>query len=238
MKKAQAIKFWGNLEDSTEIKEIISAFENKKGYAGKRTLERYVQAYNGFTREQTVEEVSKKTGWKVEYVRKIYGWWYSDFGSFMPRSQFENETKRSDSDTIGSITETVEQNEHSGSSPSSIDDSASSEEICEASPDAMDVDLLKTWGIKSGVASQVLAAWRECHQAGLHDICPLYRNMAADLKSGMPVNVAKKVLRLAFKSRSQSLKHADDVIELCRRYRSWEGNENHEAFMSVDSQGK
>jgi hypothetical protein len=38
MEKPQAIKFWKALNDSDNVGDIVSKFENKKGYAGKRTL--------------------------------------------------------------------------------------------------------------------------------------------------------------------------------------------------------
>ena len=74
MKRGQAVKFWKALEDSTEVESVISAFENKKGYGGPRTLERYVQAYKGFKQQLPSEEVAQKTGWRSPYVDKIRTW--------------------------------------------------------------------------------------------------------------------------------------------------------------------
>ncbi|MFC2041932.1 hypothetical protein ACFLTV_00300 [Chloroflexota bacterium] len=75
MKKAQVVKFWKAIEDSTDQQEIISSFMKKPGYDGKRTLERYVQALNGFKQGLSLEVVAKKTGWLENFVGKIKVWW-------------------------------------------------------------------------------------------------------------------------------------------------------------------
>ena len=75
MKKKQIFKFWDVLDSSTSVKETISAFENKKGYASKRTLERFAQAREGFKECLQSEIIARKTGWSVKYVNKIRTWW-------------------------------------------------------------------------------------------------------------------------------------------------------------------
>jgi len=80
MKKGQAVKFWKELSNSTSAKEVVSAFANKRGYGGKRTLERYVQADYGFKQRISSEEIARKTGWSVKYINKIREWWEEEFG--------------------------------------------------------------------------------------------------------------------------------------------------------------
>jgi len=75
MKKQQFSKFWEALASSTSAKETISAFENKKGYGGKRTLERCAQAAEGFKESLQSQVIARKTGWSVKYVTKIRTWW-------------------------------------------------------------------------------------------------------------------------------------------------------------------
>jgi hypothetical protein len=79
MKKPQAIKFWKSLADSTSVNDVISSFEFKKGYGGRRTLVRYSQAADGFKIDLSLEEVAKKTGWSIAYVEQIHIWWQEDF---------------------------------------------------------------------------------------------------------------------------------------------------------------
>lgn len=75
MKKPQFLKFAKAIDDNTGVKETISAFENKKGYAGKRTLERCVQAATRFKEGLPSKVIAEKTGWSVKYVDKIRSWW-------------------------------------------------------------------------------------------------------------------------------------------------------------------
>lgn len=79
MKKAQAIKLWKDLESSTSEKEIIASFENKKGYGGRRTLERFSQAAAGFKENTSLNDIAFKTGWSHKYLDKIYAWWKESF---------------------------------------------------------------------------------------------------------------------------------------------------------------
>lgn len=75
MKKNQVQKFWEALDANTSTKEPISAFMNKKGYGGKRTLERLAQAKEGFAEGLQSENIATKTGWGVGYVNKVRPWW-------------------------------------------------------------------------------------------------------------------------------------------------------------------
>ena len=62
MKKAQAIRFWKELPNSTEIEAIINRYKNQPGYGSARTLQRYAQADKGFRVGLPLEELSKRTG--------------------------------------------------------------------------------------------------------------------------------------------------------------------------------
>jgi hypothetical protein len=81
MKKPQAIKFWEALNDSDNVGEILSKFENKKGYASRRTLWRWAQLNNGFRRRLSLQEIVKNTGWTKEAIEKKWIWWHSEFDS-------------------------------------------------------------------------------------------------------------------------------------------------------------
>lgn len=79
MKKPQFLKFCKAIANSTSMKETISAFKNKKGYGGKRTLERCSQAATGFKERLPSEVIAQRTGWSVKYVDKIRSWWEEEF---------------------------------------------------------------------------------------------------------------------------------------------------------------
>lgn len=74
MKRKQFLKFCKAIDDSTNVKETISTFENKKGYGGKRTLERCSQAAAGFKERLSSEVIAERTGWSVKHVDKIRSW--------------------------------------------------------------------------------------------------------------------------------------------------------------------
>ena len=78
MNKKQFLKFSKAIADSTGVKETISAFENKKGYAGRRTLERCCQAAAGFKEGLPSKVIAERTGWSVKYVDKIRSWWVQE----------------------------------------------------------------------------------------------------------------------------------------------------------------
>lgn len=81
MKKGQAVKFWKGLSNSTNAKEVISAFANKRGYGGKRTLVRYSQAAAGFKEGLLCNVIAGNTGWSADYIDKIHAWWEEAFPS-------------------------------------------------------------------------------------------------------------------------------------------------------------
>lgn len=81
MRKPQVIKFWKDLQSSTSVKETLSRFADKPGFDGRRTLERYVQAYQGFEAGSTLAEVTGKTGWSLKTVQQLQGWWEESFSS-------------------------------------------------------------------------------------------------------------------------------------------------------------
>ena len=75
MKKHQAQTFWGLLRDTTVVGDVVRKFHTARGYGGKRTLERYAQAYVGFAGGLPDEKISRPTGWSTSYVAKIRPWY-------------------------------------------------------------------------------------------------------------------------------------------------------------------
>ena len=74
MNKSQAQTFWKALRDDTNVGDVVKKYRTRRGYGGGRTLDRYVQAYNGFLRGRPDQEVSKATGWSTSHVAKIRPW--------------------------------------------------------------------------------------------------------------------------------------------------------------------
>ncbi len=81
MKKVQVVKFWRSIRETTYREEAITSLMNKKGYGGRRTLQRYSQAYDGFRNGSPPDEVASRTGWSLNYVNVIHRWWAEEFSS-------------------------------------------------------------------------------------------------------------------------------------------------------------
>ena len=74
MNKSQVQTFWKELRDDTNAGEVVKKYRTRQGYGGERTLDRYVQAYNGFLRGRPDREISKATGWSTKHLAKIRPW--------------------------------------------------------------------------------------------------------------------------------------------------------------------
>ena len=75
MKKAQAIHFWKELRESTEVDAVVNKYKSRSGYPSERTLERYAQVAKGFREGLPLEELGKRTGWSPKYLGSIQCWW-------------------------------------------------------------------------------------------------------------------------------------------------------------------
>lgn len=85
MNRAQTIKFWKEIGNTTFVTEPVSKFSKIKGYPSKRTLARYVQAntafegINNINDDQAFDEITTKIGWNVKFLKKLYVWWAFEF---------------------------------------------------------------------------------------------------------------------------------------------------------------
>lgn len=84
MNRAEAINFWREIRNTTFISEAISKFHRYHKDSSKRTLERYVQANTAFEKneninDQAFKEISLTIGWSITFLKKVYGWWASEF---------------------------------------------------------------------------------------------------------------------------------------------------------------
>jgi len=79
MNKVQAIRFWRELQNNTENQAVLDKYKNRTGYDSERTLQRYVQVDNGFRDGLPLEDLCKKTTWRLPYVEKLQCWWNEEF---------------------------------------------------------------------------------------------------------------------------------------------------------------
>jgi hypothetical protein len=79
MRKAQVLKFWKELRDSSQAGGVLKKFANKPGFDSRRNLERYAQAQKGFSKSESDQDIAKTTGWKSLQITKIRSWWLEAF---------------------------------------------------------------------------------------------------------------------------------------------------------------
>jgi hypothetical protein len=75
MNERQILNFWRVLDNSSSVKDAVSALKHKKGYGGKRTLERYAQLAEGFKEGLESEVIAKKTGLGVKRIDRLRSCW-------------------------------------------------------------------------------------------------------------------------------------------------------------------
>jgi hypothetical protein len=53
---------------------------------------------------------------------------------------------------------------------------------CSASPDGIDVNVLKSWGVPLRKRAEIISQWRSWHKRGMHDICQAFIRLQQDLE--------------------------------------------------------
>jgi hypothetical protein len=214
MKKVQVLKFWEELHDSTEKKQIIQKYENKSGYSGKRTLQRYTQVAAGLSNGQTIDEIARKTGWKSKRIQLLQGWWNTKF--LKEQTIFkEKGEERVTSEYTNSNNETTTENK--------------STDICLASPEGLDVTVLEKWKIPADDAPEILRQWISYHKQGKHNLCVFFPKLKDDLVKGISIDKSNAILQMELRAEKFNDDKLRQVIDLARAIRPWQGRKNNEA---------
>jgi len=210
VEKPQAIKFWKALNDSDNVGDIISKFENKKGYAGKRTLWRWAQLNDGLWQGLSLSEIAKNTGWTQEDVEQKLVWWQSEFGSNKPGKP---------------------QPSAAGEGPNTAPTGVPGQG-CSCPPDEIDWGQLREKGVPKKIALELLRDWRSCHLAGKHTECRQYSQRLKDISNGVPPEQVLSLLKV--RDHEQEFDSQSDPLasDLGRVYHSWEGNANRNAALA------
>jgi hypothetical protein len=53
---------------------------------------------------------------------------------------------------------------------------------CSGSPDGIDVNVLKSWGVPLRKRAEIISQWRSWHKRGMHDICQAFIRLQQDLE--------------------------------------------------------
>jgi hypothetical protein len=201
MKEVQVVKFWEALDASTSEKEVISSFENKPGYDGKRNLMRYAQVHRGFKQKVSSVELAKITGWKEDTIKKFKSWWDKKFASTIKEpTKFEPETPIISKD-------------------SSVDN-------CFSSPEGIYVTQLTKYKIPEKQAIKLLVDWNSYHSNGKHDYCLLYGNLIKDLEIKIPWSEAMNILDTEIYGKDFGINNISQQMNIVRTYRPSRGLTN------------
>ncbi|MFC1947966.1 hypothetical protein ACFLXY_08625 [Chloroflexota bacterium] len=218
MKKAQVVKFWNAVYESTSVKEAIASLENKKGYPKPRTLYRYYQAYREFQKGVKPEDLVIKIGFCLKTLQQLNSWWVKEFSL---KTIIEN--------NIPVETEKVAE-------PSN---ESSNEKECQCSPDNITLEQLKKKGVPKKKTASILKEWREYHLKGNHNICLIFSKLFEDIKKGFPFDKAEAILKTEISGRLFESEMIINRAELARIYQPWESLENYNAMVAeIESRRK
>jgi hypothetical protein len=104
--------------------------------------------------------------------------------------------------------------------------------ICSASPDGIDVNVLKSWGVPLAKRAELLAKWRKWHGRGMHDICQAFARLQQDLRvRQFSYKVAEMLLENDVWALEFQVEELHKAVDLFRIYRPREHTKSYQAFM-------
>jgi len=103
--------------------------------------------------------------------------------------------------------------------------------VCSAPPDNIDIVVLKSWGVPTKKAGDILNRWCELHRKGTHRMCLAYHTLEDNLKNQkMPFRQAELYLNAELYAREFNLNDALCDLERSRKFRIWERPEYRKAY--------
>lgn len=99
--------------------------------------------------------------------------------------------------------------------------------FCSASPEGLDVRILKEWGIPKKAAPHIMFEWNKNHNKGLHDECIRYKSFIFDVHvNKIPYDKALAISFLESQDDEFDAKSGETDADIARKYRPWESKEN------------
>jgi hypothetical protein len=103
---------------------------------------------------------------------------------------------------------------------------------CSASPDGIDVNVLKSWGVPPGKRAEIISQWRSWHKRGMHDICQAFTRLQQDLEvRKFSYKVAEVLLKADIWALEFQVDELHESIDLFRTYRPRDHIKNYRAFI-------
>jgi hypothetical protein len=91
---------------------------------------------------------------------------------------------------------------------------------CSASPDGIDVNVLKSWGVPLSKRAEILSQWQSWHERGMHDICQAFIRLQQDIKvRKFSYKVAEVLLKADIWALENQEEEIHKAIDLFRIYR-------------------
>lgn len=103
--------------------------------------------------------------------------------------------------------------------------------ICPASPDGIDVNILKSWGVPLEKRAEIISKWQRWHKRGRHDICQAFPRLRQDLmERKIPYKIAEKLLKGDIRAIEFHNDEFHEAIAQSRILRPWEHSESQWVF--------
>jgi hypothetical protein len=103
---------------------------------------------------------------------------------------------------------------------------------CLASPDGIDANVLKSWGVPLGKRAEIISQWRSWHKRGMHDICQAFTRLQQDLEvRKFSYKVAEVLLNADVWALEFQVDELHESIDLYRIYRPREHIKSYQAFI-------
>jgi hypothetical protein len=104
--------------------------------------------------------------------------------------------------------------------------------ICSASPDGIDVNILKSWGVPLEKRAEIISKWQSWHKRGRHDICQAFPRLRQDLmERKVPYKSAEGLLKGDIRPIEFHIDEIHEAIARSRILRPWEHPESRRVFI-------
>jgi hypothetical protein len=105
---------------------------------------------------------------------------------------------------------------------------------CSASPDGIDVNVLKSWGVPLSKRAEILSQWQSWHERGMHDICQAFIRLQQDIKvRKFSYKVAEVLLKADIWALENQEEEIHKAIDLFRIYRPREHIKSYQVFIKA-----
>jgi len=104
--------------------------------------------------------------------------------------------------------------------------------FCSASPDGVDVNVLKSWRVPLAKRAELLSKWQYWHKRGRHDICQTFFRFYEELTvRKFPYKEAEINLKVDIRATEFHDEVLHKAVDLRRSLRPWEHSKSYQVYM-------